>query len=631
MRTKFGSCRYHRPTHHLLLWIVLFNLWYIINRPDPIDSITITTVYAGKKKFKTYNLGIPFLPTMVKVLPNKFNLAFRSSRYIRPPKFKVEGSIPLKVPTIIMEKPPPYQKEEIININKVINLAGSDSSDNGYNGGGGGGGGGEQYAAASSNQINEPVQESSTDGGKISEIQDMNPSDSFANYQSISPSSPPPGMIPSPPEMIPPPPQGMIPPSPPGMIPPPTPGMIPPSSEMIPPPPQGMIPPPPPPGMIPPPSSGMMPFDMNSFPLSSHFLPIHPYMSNPFDTMPNWTPPSETVTIVDEFLNRKSSEPSSQSEKIRTKRSLNLVEPYHHHLRNGHTSSSSRSRSRSYVPSKVKYDSMVSPIHSSSSPYHFAYPGSMPIHSPFQPMPTQSYFVPSPMLFPPIHYQRNDIAKRNQNVEPESEISALSSEPHVSVIKPSIPETIPIQSEPMMVSTLSPEETIIPSQRIPSSVPMKINIGEHYNPNMVYMDETMIPNLEDAPLLESGNVPSLMNAPTVSTIPTETIAMESNQYPGYEQQSYEKPYDTGPDDFRITLNLSGVHGGKKLPYGTGRRIERFYEHLKKYEGNTIPVGLPPDQVAKFYSAHTFTNGMYVYKKSSARFIKPAKLLKLLLG
>ncbi|CAG2173961.1 unnamed protein product, partial [Oppiella nova] len=77
-----------------------------------VTSLIISSVYAGKKKFKTISFGHPFLPAIVKVQPNKFHLTFRQNKYLRTPQFKIEGTIPLKAPTVVKEilQPDPYPK-----------------------------------------------------------------------------------------------------------------------------------------------------------------------------------------------------------------------------------------------------------------------------------------------------------------------------------------------------------------------------------------------------------------------------------------------------------------------------------------------------------------------------------------
>jgi len=162
------------------------------------------------------------------------------------------------------------------------------------------------------------------------------------------------------------------------------------------------------------------------------------------------------------------------------------------------------------------------------------------------------------------------------------------------------------------------EEIILDPKDQRSLVPMKINIGEHYNPNQVYMDESIMPNLEDAPLIDPaamGNV-------------GEPTGQES-----ISQQYYDKPHkekDAGPDDIRVSFSFSGVHGGPLVPLGTGDNIEQYYRNLKKFEGNNLPVGLPPEQLSKYYRAHTFTNGIRVYRVTPGKVVR-AKLIKALFG
>ena len=131
------------------------------------------------------------------------------------------------------------------------------------------------------------------------------------------------------------------------------------------------------------------------------------------------------------------------------------------------------------------------------------------------------------------------------------------------------------------------------------------------------MDENIMPNMEDAPLIDSPAINNL----------EEPVGQESS----YQPSSYKPGQkDAGPDDFRVDFSFSGVHGGKKVPLGTGDNIEQYYKRLKHFNGNNIPVGLPPEQLYKYYQAHTFTDGIRVYRMTPAKVIR-SKLLKAILG
>lgn len=152
-------------------------------------------------------------------------------------------------------------------------------------------------------------------------------------------------------------------------------------------------------------------------------------------------------------------------------------------------------------------------------------------------------------------------------------------------------------------------------------MPLKINIGEHYDPNAAYIDESIIPSLEDAPLMEGA--------------PLEQQLGEESSYQG-QYQKMPGGYgggghkDTGPDDFRVDFSFSGVHGGPLVPLGTGDNIEQYYKALKKFKGNNLPVGLPPEQLYRYYRAHTFTDGIRIYRVRPSKVVK-AKLIKALFG
>ena len=85
-----------------------------------VSSLIISSVYAGKKKFKTVSFDTPLLPSIVKVEPNKLHLTFRQNKYMKTPNFKIEGTIPLKAPTIVRELMNPLMMNpypEVTNVN----------------------------------------------------------------------------------------------------------------------------------------------------------------------------------------------------------------------------------------------------------------------------------------------------------------------------------------------------------------------------------------------------------------------------------------------------------------------------------------------------------------------------------
>ena len=92
----------------------LFVLLFLV---PTVSSLIISSVYAGKKKFKTFSFGTPLLPTIVKVEPNKLHLTFRQYKYLRTPQFKIEGTLPLKAPTIIKEVFKPDPNPEVVEYN----------------------------------------------------------------------------------------------------------------------------------------------------------------------------------------------------------------------------------------------------------------------------------------------------------------------------------------------------------------------------------------------------------------------------------------------------------------------------------------------------------------------------------
>lgn len=91
-------------------------LLLIILLVPTVSSLIISSVYAGKKKFKTFSFG-KHLPTLVKVSPNRLHLTFRQNKYLRTPEFKIEGTLPLKAPTIIKEIFYPDPEPEVTEYN----------------------------------------------------------------------------------------------------------------------------------------------------------------------------------------------------------------------------------------------------------------------------------------------------------------------------------------------------------------------------------------------------------------------------------------------------------------------------------------------------------------------------------
>lgn len=110
-----------RLNNAIVCW-ALISLAIILEHQQVDSAITITKIFAGKKKFKTYSLGLSFLPTLVKVKPNRFHFTVRQNQYIRPAKFKMDGSLPLKIPTIVMPKRDPYAPVQDIELNADLSI-----------------------------------------------------------------------------------------------------------------------------------------------------------------------------------------------------------------------------------------------------------------------------------------------------------------------------------------------------------------------------------------------------------------------------------------------------------------------------------------------------------------------------
>ena len=68
------------------------------------NSLIITSVMAGDKKYKSYSFESKFIPPFVKVEPNKFHMAFHKTKNLRMPEFQIEGNLPLRIPTVLKEE-----------------------------------------------------------------------------------------------------------------------------------------------------------------------------------------------------------------------------------------------------------------------------------------------------------------------------------------------------------------------------------------------------------------------------------------------------------------------------------------------------------------------------------------------
>ncbi|KAI1291938.1 hypothetical protein HDE_07513 [Halotydeus destructor] len=64
--------------------------------PNLIQSMIMTSVYGGRKKFKTISFDfLPFLPPLVYEKPHKLAFAYRGHYTIKPPNFKFKLNIPV--------------------------------------------------------------------------------------------------------------------------------------------------------------------------------------------------------------------------------------------------------------------------------------------------------------------------------------------------------------------------------------------------------------------------------------------------------------------------------------------------------------------------------------------------------
>lgn len=591
-----------RLSARLAVCLCVCPLWSLL--VSPVSSITITTVYAGKKKFKAYNLGIPFVPTLVKVKPNKLHLTVRQNRYIRPPSFKIEGSVPLKVPTIIMQRPDPYAPVQEININTDLHLGGKGQNKaQAYIGG-------EQHYAASepNGQMgeadgqghheaqggdNQQYQAQGGDNQQHQEGGEQTLTQYFEDKMPAQMESAPPGMMyPVPPEM---------------------------SFPMSPVDASAMSFPPPPPYS-------------NMFPLVEH----------------NHIPTFDAGQLFhqqqqQQFLSKRQQPEAHQHHRIH-KRSTNLHEPYHHHLNPqlGHL------RQVSFPPPP--------PPPMALSPQGFPFflpPPPLPGNNRFLPPPSKQHYRPAAPVF---YMARRSSVGMNQlaHLPPPSFSSNVSPLP-VHVPHPPTPMAL---DDPSSLPTEGLESVSIPSESsVPSpgskrnQVPMKINIGEHYNPNMVYIDESLVPNIDELhgmPLELSGspsaNQPAASDQTVSPTISLDSVSTsqegdavdtpqpeESSNYK-YHKYYHPKVYDDGPDDFRLSFSFSGPHGGPSVYKGYGDNMDQYNKQLNKYHSkDMLPPGLTPKQIHQYYVSHTFTDQLPIYGRSKSIKMTRSGLMKWLLG
>lgn len=68
-----------------------------------VNSLIITSVMAGDKKYKSYSFESKFIPPFVKVEPNKLHMTFHKTKNLRMPEFQIEGNLPLRIPTVLKE------------------------------------------------------------------------------------------------------------------------------------------------------------------------------------------------------------------------------------------------------------------------------------------------------------------------------------------------------------------------------------------------------------------------------------------------------------------------------------------------------------------------------------------------
>lgn len=94
--------------------VLIHSLMLLASWPMVSDSLIITSVIAGDKKFKTISFDTKLLKplTFEKELPNT---EFRRHRTLRPPKFDIDVNIPIKLP--LEEEYPKEEKKKPVTSN----------------------------------------------------------------------------------------------------------------------------------------------------------------------------------------------------------------------------------------------------------------------------------------------------------------------------------------------------------------------------------------------------------------------------------------------------------------------------------------------------------------------------------
>ncbi|KAH9522235.1 hypothetical protein DERF_005826 [Dermatophagoides farinae] len=574
----------HQTIHCLMAMLFITIITIVIDQSNT-SPITITKILAGKKKFKTYSLGISFLPTLVKVKPNKLHLTIRQNQYIRPKKFKMDGSLPLKVPTILMAKRNPYAeppKDVVINADIAL--------------------GPEKYSKKPSYGY------ASSSAAAASE-----PEPIIETIPSSQPQQPlPPLEIPIPFPMENPPPTSIQ------------------FDDNI-----GQP-------RLPPPidsneqklllqhaaesNQQVSGYDQNELMLAPPPAPLPP--PPVLRPLPSKFPMEiPHLPLPKEYKFQGMSKQSSKDKPLEIRRSSNLPEPYHHHLINRQESESS------LLPPPPP--PMFFP-----PPPHLPPPLLMaPIHQP--PMFQHAPVSPSTIRRIPWGPRRPD-----QHMFHDSSPVSSASQPQSSISRQMAIELTDVTSIDDPIGSTN-QQQIEKEHR-----PMKINIGEHYDPNMIYVDEQTIPSQSQIDELTNNPVPmhdedmdddsfgsNPVGQPTKGFIPelitgddlSDTAMAESSiqyvkKYGGKNKYYKKKKYgNDGPDDFRIEFNLSGPHGGPMVPYGYGDDQDQLNKQLNQIQ-QYIPVGPHAKSIYNYYLRHTFTEPIRTWPYSYARVKKLKKLI-----
>lgn len=101
----------------VVLKALSFVLMALLLVPERLDSLIITSVLAGDRKFKTISFDTSLIKPLTFEKELKFPTEFRRHRTIRPPKFDIDINIPIKLP---LEDEYAYEKPQKPSVSDIF-------------------------------------------------------------------------------------------------------------------------------------------------------------------------------------------------------------------------------------------------------------------------------------------------------------------------------------------------------------------------------------------------------------------------------------------------------------------------------------------------------------------------------